>query len=74
MPVLRHVLKHVPRHVSAHHITKRKGSRGGRLLVQEAEQAETKLDADVKAAQAMEISRPLVVDLTTALAGPWLIL
>ena len=48
---------------------------GGGLLIQEAEQAETKLDLEVKAAQAVEeASRPLDVDLTTALAGPWIIL
>ena len=48
---------------------------GGGLLVQEAEQAETKLDIEVEAPQTKEeASRPLVVNLTTALAGPWLIL
>ena len=61
-------------HVSSPH-HKTKGIQVGRLLVQEAEQAETKLDADVEAVQAMEeISRPLFVNLTTAWAGPWLIL
>ena len=61
--------------MSAHHITKRKDPEGEGLLVQEAEQAETKLDVKVEAAQAVEeASRPLVVDPGTALAGPWLIL
>ena len=57
---------------SPHHKTK--STRRG-LLVQKAVQAETKLEVKVKAAQIVEeASRPLVANLTTALAGPWLIL
>ena len=44
-------------------------------LVQEAEQAAKNLDVELKVVQLAEgTSRPLIVDLATALAGPRLIL
>ena len=56
---------------SPYHETKLQGRV---LLVQEAEQAEKRLDVDLEVAQVMEeASRPLDVDLATALAGPRLI-
>ena len=57
---------------SPHHETTR--SRG-ELLVQEVKQAETGPDVDVEAAMTLgEVTRTLVVDLTTAQAGLRLIL